>query len=135
MGKKLRHKPFNKHVRKRSEPIRKLFGKYDKARDRDDWEYGFRCDANPWKELAVWALMADTYRELEKEVPSTSHPQLYLAILTCSQNGHLAPTLHEDTKKVINAYRVEAIYQKHLEASGQKYVDEFRTMFPDVPDE
>jgi hypothetical protein len=34
----------------------------------DDWEAGFRADAHPWREIAVWEWMADAFEKYTRHL-------------------------------------------------------------------
>ena len=62
-----RHPPFSEEVRDLLRTIRDTFADV-RPLSLEGWEGGFRCDAHPEKEIALWLNIAAAYRHLTRHL-------------------------------------------------------------------
>ena len=83
----VRHEPFDDDIRDYLRQIQTTF-----AEHRDltlaEWEDGFRRDANPKREIAVWLHAANVYVQFAADEPSKDRRlDVYRCILACMTTG------------------------------------------------
>jgi hypothetical protein len=79
----VRHPPFDEDVRKHIRQIQTDFAEH-RPLTLDEWEEGFRRDANPEREIAIWSHAADVYRQFASPASSPERRQdVYRVIVAC----------------------------------------------------
>jgi hypothetical protein len=78
-----RHPPFGEDLRKHIRQIKADFAEH-RPLTLDEWEAGFRRDANPEREIALWSHAADVYRAFASQASSLERRQdVYRVIVAC----------------------------------------------------
>jgi hypothetical protein len=78
----VRHPPLDEQVRTYIRNIREAFVEH-RPLSFEEWEVGFRRDANLPQEIAIWSHAADVYRAFgEKEVAPEGREDIYRVIVT-----------------------------------------------------
>lgn len=83
----IRHAEFDEEVR---DYIRRIQYAFEEHRTLtfEEWEEGFRRDANPEREIAFWSYAADIYTEFTKDEPDASRREdIYNCIVACMVTG------------------------------------------------
>jgi hypothetical protein len=130
-----RWKPFGKHLHRELEPIRKIFVLvHEGARTSDEWEYRFRLDVHPWREIAIWSCMADMYVE-SQSLPwfnSSKAPFVFRLLIELVTNHKRSPyTMPRSVQAMISsdeAVELAEIYCKHSHKYPEREVH-FRSFF------
>ena len=79
----LKHPPFEEGVRDYICKIQAAFAE-QRPLSFEEWEDGFRCDANPGPEIALWSHAADVYTAFADGEPSSDRRQeVFRCIVTC----------------------------------------------------
>lgn len=79
----LRHPPFGEDVRPYIRQIAEAFAE-QRPISFDEWEDGFRRDANPAREIALWLHAAEVYRAFaDRERSPERRRDIYGAIVAC----------------------------------------------------
>jgi hypothetical protein len=79
----LRHPPFDEEIRAYIRQIQDAFAEH-RPLSFEEWEDGFRRDANPEREIAVWSHAADVYTVFAKEEASWERRKdIYRVIVAC----------------------------------------------------
>jgi hypothetical protein len=79
----VRHPPFEEDVLAYIRDIRETFLEH-RPMSLDEWEDGFRRDANPLQEIAIWSHAADVYRAFgTKDTSPERRKDIYRIIVTC----------------------------------------------------
>jgi hypothetical protein len=79
----LRHPPFDEQVRSYIRNIHETFAEH-RPLSFDEWEIGFRQDANAWQEIALWSHAAEVYRVFgEKDLSPERRKEVYRVIVSC----------------------------------------------------
>ncbi|TWT32626.1 hypothetical protein [Blastopirellula retiformator] len=108
----LRHEPFDDEVREMIEQIQATFAEHY-ALSFDQWEEGFRRDADPAQEIAVWLHAGEVYRQFAADEPSADRRQdIYRCIAACLTASHdtvwnvLEPQAlsREEAKRIVDCY-------------------------------
>jgi hypothetical protein len=108
----IRHPPFTEEVRAYVRRIEQAFAEH-RSLSFQEWEEGFRRDANPSQEIALWLHAADVYESFAADEPSAARREdLYrviVACLTASPEGvrHVLETAaltREEAQRVIDRY-------------------------------
>jgi hypothetical protein len=79
----IKHEPFDEEIR---EYLRQIQTSFAEHRDLtiDEWEDGFRRDANPKREIALWSHAADIYVQFTADDPSADRRRdVYRCIVAC----------------------------------------------------
>ena len=77
------HPPFDEGVRAYIRQIDEAFGEHRQL-SFDDWEDGFRRDAKPEREIALWSHAADVYTAFASGEPSPERRKdMYRCIVAC----------------------------------------------------
>lgn len=79
----LRHPPFDEEIRTYIRDIQAAFSEH---RDLtvDEWEDGFRRDANPEREIAMFSYAADVYRIFtQNENGEAKRAEIYKLLIAC----------------------------------------------------
>lgn len=83
----IQHKPFNQELRDYLRHIQTTFAEH-RDLTLDEWEDGFRRDANPQREIALWSHAADVYAQFTVEEPSADRRvDVYRCIVACMTTG------------------------------------------------
>lgn len=83
----IRHPAFDEEVRDMLREIRSAFAEHYPL-TLEEWEDGFRRDANPAREIALWSHAADIYTEFAADEPSPERRHdVYLCLTTCMVTG------------------------------------------------
>jgi hypothetical protein len=83
----IRHPPFSEEIR---DYLRRIQGAFAEHRPLTlaDWEDGFRRDANPEREIALWLHAGDVYTDFARGEPSAERRRdLYRCVVTCLTTG------------------------------------------------
>jgi hypothetical protein len=79
----VRHPPFDERVRAYIHQIHETFGEH-RHLSFDEWEDGFRRDAKPEPEIALWSHAADVYTAFAGDEPSPERRKdVYRCIVAC----------------------------------------------------
>lgn len=79
----VRHPPFSEDIRQYIRQIQSAFAEH-RPLSFEEWEDGFRRDANPEREIAFWSHAADVYQEFAAEEESPDRRRdIYQVIVTC----------------------------------------------------
>jgi len=108
----VKHPPFAEDVR---DYIRQIQGAFAEHRPLsfEEWEDGFRRDANPAQEIALWSHAADVYTAFAAEEPSPERRRdLYRCIVTCLATGpdgvwhvlQLSALSRPEAERVVNRF-------------------------------
>lgn len=110
------HPPFDDHDRAYIRQIQAAFAEH-RPLSFEEWEEGFRCDAHPQQEIAIWLFAAEVYKAFTDNEPSSQKRRdVYRVILTCLTTS---PDTFWDVLKLEALSRAEAeqvakrVYGKH----------------------
>jgi hypothetical protein len=80
----LRHGPFPEEVRAVIRQIQETFAEFYPL-SLEEWEDGFRRDANPAQEIAIWSHAATVYREFVEAEERTAEQRqdAYRVVVSC----------------------------------------------------
>jgi hypothetical protein len=79
----VRHAPFDERVRAYIHQIHETFGEH-RHLSFDEWEDGFRRDAKPEREIALWSHAADVYTVFACDEPSPERRKdVYRCVVAC----------------------------------------------------
>ena len=79
----LKHPPFDEDIRAYIRQIQATFAEH-RPLSFEEWEDGFRRDADPAQEIALWSHAADVYKAFASDESSAERRQaLYRCIVTC----------------------------------------------------
>jgi hypothetical protein len=82
-GREIRHPPFDEGDRTYIRRIQEAFAEH-RSLSFEEWEDGFRRDANAEYEIAIWSYAADVYRAFaDNEVSPERRRDIYRVIVTC----------------------------------------------------
>ncbi len=82
-GSEIRHPPFDEGARAYIRRIQEAFAEQHPL-SFEEWEDGFRRDANPEEEIAIWSHAANVYRAFaDNEVSPERRKDIYRVIVTC----------------------------------------------------
>ena len=79
----IKHEPFDEEIR---DYLRKIQTAFAEHRDLtiDEWEDGFRRDANPDRQIALWTHAANVYGQFTADEPSADRRRdVYRCIVAC----------------------------------------------------
>jgi hypothetical protein len=83
----VKHPPFDEEVGEYIRQIQAAFAEH-RPLSFEEWEDGFRRDANPAQEIALWSHAADVYTAFAAEEPSAERRRdLYRCVVTCLATG------------------------------------------------
>jgi hypothetical protein len=83
----VKHPPFAEDVRDYIRQIQATFAEH-RPLSFEEWENGFRRDANPAQEIALWSHAADVYTAFAGTEPSAARRKdLYRCIVACLTAG------------------------------------------------
>jgi hypothetical protein len=83
----LRHGPFGEDIKSYIRQIHEAFGEH-RPISFEEWEDGFRRDANPEREIALWCHAADVYTAFTSAEPSAERRRdVYRCIVACLTTG------------------------------------------------
>jgi hypothetical protein len=83
----VRHPPFGEGVRESIRQIQAAFVEH-RPLSFDEWEDGFRRDATPEREIALWSHAADVYTAAAAGDPDPARRKdVYRCIVTCMTTG------------------------------------------------
>ena len=108
----IRHPPFPEEIRAYIRRIEETFAEH-RPLTFQEWEDGFRRDANPSSEIALWLHAADVYEAFSADEPSAARREdvyrTIVACLTASPEGvwHVLETKElsrEEAQRVIDRY-------------------------------
>ena len=86
------HPPFEEDVRAYIRQIKETFAEH-RSLSFEEWEDGFRRDANPAREIAIWSHAADIYTAFTESEPSAERRKdVYRCIVACLTTGPDAGT-------------------------------------------
>jgi hypothetical protein len=103
----VKHSPFDEGVR---DYIRKIQAAFAEQRPLsfEEWEDGFRCDANPGPEIALWLHAADVYSGFADGEPSAARRQeVFRCIVTC---------MNASPDTIWRVFKAEALSRHEAEA-------------------
>jgi hypothetical protein len=103
-----RHPPFGEEDRA---VIRAIWAAFRDVHPQslEDWENGFRMDAHPQKEIALWLLMSHVFLHIthDRNLTFDKRREIFNVVLTCMNNGPEAVfstvTCHTLSRKRIQA--------------------------------
>jgi hypothetical protein len=79
----IKHPPFDEGIRAYIRQIQEAFTEH-RSLSFDEWEDGFRRDANPEREIAIWSHAADIYVAVAGSEPSAERRKdVYRCIVAC----------------------------------------------------
>jgi hypothetical protein len=79
----VKHPPFGEDVRDHIRQIQAAFAEH-RALSFEEWEDGFRRDARPEREIAIWSHAADVYQVFATQEPSPERRKdIYRVIVAC----------------------------------------------------
>lgn len=79
----VQHPPFDGEVKERIRHIQVAFSEH-RPLSFQEWEDGFRRDAHPDREIAIWLRAADVYKEFASVEPSPDRRRdLYKCVVAC----------------------------------------------------
>jgi hypothetical protein len=108
----VKHPEFNEGVRNYIRQIQAAFAEH-RPLSFAEWEEGFRRDANPEREIAIWSHAADIYTAFAaNELSADRRRDLYRCIVTCMTTGPdavwhvLRPVVlsREEAEQVVNRF-------------------------------
>ena len=84
-----RHPPFSEPVRERLEIIRRTLADVS-PQSLEEWENGFRSDANPVQEIGLWLNMVEVFRQLtmQRSLSLEQKRDIFKVILLTINNGY-----------------------------------------------
>lgn len=83
----IRHDEFPEHVRELIRAIQEAFAE-QRPLSFEDWETGFRRDAHPEQEIALWLHAAEVYRHFTDAEPASERRRdVYVCVVTCLTTG------------------------------------------------
>lgn len=83
----IKHPPFEEGIRTYIRQIQEAFAEH-RALSFEEWEDGFRRDATPEREVALWSHAADIYTAFASHEPSAERRRdLYRCIVACLTSG------------------------------------------------
>ena len=79
----VKHPPFGEDVREYIRQIQAAFAEH-RPLSFEEWEEGFRRDAHPEREIALWSHAADVYRAFaDQETSPERRKDIYRVIVAC----------------------------------------------------
>lgn len=79
----VRHPPFDEEVREYIRQIKSVFAEH-RPLTMDEWEDGFRRDADPAREIALWSHAADVYQAFVSQDSSPDRrADVYRVVVAC----------------------------------------------------
>ena len=79
----IRHPPFEEDVREYIREIKSTFAEH-RSLTMEEWEDGFRRDADPAREIALWSHAADVYRGIVSQDSSQERrAEVYRVVVSC----------------------------------------------------
>ena len=108
----IRHPPFNEELRGFIRDIQAAFAEH-RPLSFEEWEDGFRRDANPEREIAIFSYAADVYRLLTKDDPSAERRgEVYRLLIGCMTTSpesvwhvvKLAALSRPEAERVVNRF-------------------------------
>lgn len=79
----IKHEPFDEEIREYLRKIQTAFAEHSDLTI-DEWEDGFRRDANPEREIALWSHAADIYVQFTADDSSAGRRRdVYRCIVAC----------------------------------------------------
>jgi len=107
----MRNPPFNEEDCACIRQIQAAFAEH-RPLSFQEWEEGFRCDADPRQEIAIWLFAAEVYKAFTDNEPSAQRrADVYGVILTCV-------TTSPDTFREV--LRVEALSRGDVERIAKR---------------
>ena len=83
----VKHPEFGEDIRDYVRQIQAAFAEH-RSLSFDEWEEGFRRDANPEREIAIWSHAADVYTALASNEPTADRRKdIYRCIVACLSIG------------------------------------------------
>jgi hypothetical protein len=83
----VKHPPFEEEIRAYIRQIQEAFAE-QRTLSFEEWEDGFRRDANPEREIALWSHAADIYTAFAGSEPSAERRRdIYRCIVACLTSG------------------------------------------------
>jgi hypothetical protein len=83
----IKHDPFGERISADIEVIRVAFAEHDPL-SMDEWENGFRRDATPEREIALWLRAAEIYRMFTADEVSPERVVTYTDVLSLAWSRH-----------------------------------------------
>jgi hypothetical protein len=108
----VKHPEFDEDIREYLRRIQPTFAEH-RPLTFEEWEEGFRCDATPAREIAIWLHAADVYAEFAANEPDAARRRdVYRTLVTCMTTGPdavwhvLRPDVltREEAEKVVNRF-------------------------------
>jgi hypothetical protein len=108
----IKHAEFNEDIRDYIRQIESAFAEH-RPLSLEEWEDGFRRDANPEREIALWSHAADVYTAFAAVEPSIDRRRdIYRCIVACLTTGPdavwrvLRPEVlsHAEAEQIINRF-------------------------------
>lgn len=83
----VQHPPFDEEIREYIRQIQSAFAE-QRPLSFEEWEDGFRRDADPMREIALWSHAADVYTELVTDEQDASRRRdIYQCVVACLTTG------------------------------------------------
>jgi hypothetical protein len=83
----VKHPPFEEDIRAYLRQIQQAFAEH-RPLSFEEWEDGFRRDAHPEREIALWSHAADIYTDFAGSEPSAQRRRdIYRCIVACLTSG------------------------------------------------
>jgi hypothetical protein len=113
LPKKPRHPPFSEEVRDRLRLIQSILDEV-KPMTLEKWESGFRMDAHPEKEIALWMSIAGAYARVTSDVTWTldQKKEILNVLLVCSTGG---------AEQVLQTIKLEALSREQAAEIARQY--------------
>jgi hypothetical protein len=108
----IQHPEFDESVRDYIRQIQSAFAEH-RPLSFEEWEDGFRRDANPEQEIAIWLHAANIYNDFTIDEPSAERRRdVYRCLVACMTTGPdtvwhvLRPEVlsRKETEKIVNRY-------------------------------
>ena len=114
----IRHPPFNEGIRGYIRQIQEAFAEH-RPLSFEEWEIGFRRDANPAQEIALWLHAADVYTAFTGDEPSAERRhEVYRCVLAC-MNGSRDNIWHVFRHEALSRAEAEQVVKRFYGGGGE----------------
>jgi len=111
--------PFDQGIQAYIRQIQEAFAEH-RSLSFDEWEAGFRRDANPEREIAIWSHAADIYTAFAGSEPSARRRKdMYRCIVACLTSGP-AGVWHVLRQEVLSRAEAEQIVDRFFGKSADQ---------------
>jgi hypothetical protein len=113
----IKHPPFDESIRAYIREIQEAFAEH-RSLSFDEWEAGFRRDANPEREIAIWSHAADVYTAFASNEPDPERRRdTYCCIVACLTSGP-ETVWHVLKPEVLTRAEAEQVVNRFFGRSG-----------------